>query len=231
MTPERIKLIILDFDGTLYDINDVIKTVYQQQVSFLSFKLNKSCPDIESFFSQNDVFPYITKESKSATELFARLGISIEEWKEYRNKYFDVNAIQKDKAVKESVICSLALNSKVILLSSNTMSTIKKVLSHLYISPKHFSEIICSDYFPSELSFNKKNIMEYLSTKYTVPFESMISIGDRYQTDIRPMLELGGKGILLISPKSLGKVAKDLLDNKLCSCEEYELMNNIYSPI
>lgn len=226
MTTDQIKLIILDLDGTLYDINDVVKTVYQNQVSFLSSKLNKTRQEVETFFAQNDVFPYVTRESKSATELFARIGINIEEWKAYRNTHFDVSAIIKSRAVNENVIRSLATNTKMILLSSNTSFTIEKILTHLCISKVIFCEIICSDLYPSEQCFNKKTAMKYLSSKFNVPFDSMLSIGDRFQTDIRPLLELGGNGILIMSPKSLEKISIDMIGIGLKSCNEYEFFQN-----
>lgn len=223
MDTDRIELIVLDLDGTLYDINDVISKVYQYQVSFLSAKLNKPFHEIESFFASRGIYPVVSRNSRSATELFAQLGVDNEEWKEYRNMHFDVTEIQIENAVGEEVINDLTMKRKVVLLSSNTMSTVEKILFHLDISKKFFSEIICSDNFHSERGFNKRDAMKYISDKYNIPFSSMLSIGDRYQTDIRPMIELGGVGVLITSPKNLMKVVKDLDCSRLMNCIEYEL--------
>ena len=227
MTSENVQLIILDLDGTLYDINDVIRSVYQTQVMFLCSKLNKSENEVVSFLSQNKIFPYVTKDSRSATELFASLGIDKKEWTDYRNEHFKVDIIQKEKAVKNEVIHRLTSTRRTILLSSNTMATIGKILNHLCISKvskESFLEVVCSDRFPVNQSFNKKEAIKYLSSKYKIPCSSMLSIGDRYQTDIVPMLDLGGKGVLLKSPTFLDKVINDIVSNKLESCQEYEFL-------
>ena len=223
MTADDVKMIILDLDGTLYDINDVIGNVYNYQVMFLSSKLNKTSDDIKTYFESHGIYSYVTKESKSATELFEQLGISKEEWKTYRNTHFDVKTIQKGKAVGESSIRSLGTNHILVLLSSNTMATIEKILSHIGIPKDLFFKIICSDSFSSKQGFNKKKAMEYLAAEEDIPFCSMLSIGDRYLTDIKPMTTLGGTGILLQTPKALEKVAKDIEENNLMSCNEYEL--------
>jgi len=223
MNQPNIELIILDLDGTLYDIEDVIKSVFQTQISFLSLKTHKGYDEIKRLLMDNCVFPYVSNNSKSATELFAQMGFDKEEWTDYRNEHFDVSTIQAEKSVKENVINRLCKDFKVILLSSNTQSIIDKILSHLKISKDYFQEMVCSDRFPASHHFNKKEAIEYLSGKYDVPYSRMISIGDRYQTDIKPMFELGGMGILLHSPQHLGKVADDIKLRKLHTCKEYEL--------
>lgn len=225
MTSENVQLIILDLDGTLYDINDVIRSVYQTQVMFLCSKLNKSNNDVVSFLSQNKIFPYVSKDSKSATELFASLGIDKNEWTDYRNDHFKVDYIQKEKAVKKDVIHRLTSTRRTVLLSSNTIATIEKILTHLSVPKDLFSEIVCSDRFPVDQPFNKKDAINYLSSKHIISCSSMLSIGDRYQTDIAPMLELGGKGILLKAPTFLDKVITDIESNNLESCQEYVFYN------
>lgn len=226
MNKNVIRLIVLDLDGTLYDINDVISTVYRYQVEFLSKKLGKTPNEIEVFLDKHSIFPYVTKETKSATELFAQIGIDKEEWKEYRNSHFDVSAVHKEKAVEGYILHHLSEKYLLVLLSSNTMTSIKKVLSHLDIPKEYFVEVVCSDFFPSEQVFNKKEAMKYLSNKYDIPFHTMLSIGDRYQTDIKPMVELGGVGILIKSPKYFDKIYLDIERDRLASCTEYELYNN-----
>ncbi len=225
MRNENVQLIILDLDGTLYDINDVIRSVYQTQVMFLCSKLNKSDNDVVSFLSQNKIYPYVSKDSKSATELFASLGIDKNEWTDYRNENFKVDYIQKEKAVKKDVIQRLTNARRTILLSSNTIVTIEKILTHLSVPKDLFSEIVCSDRFPVDQPFNKKEAINYLSSKYKIPYSSMLSIGDRYQTDLVPMLELGGKGVLLKAPTFLDKVITDIESNNLVSCQEYDFCN------
>lgn len=216
-----IAFIILDLDGTLYGIEDVIQTVYRNQVAFLSAKLGYTQTETEELFARNGVFPIISGASKSATELFAKMGLDIEEWSAYRNEHFDVKAIQREKAVDERILRQLIGSRDTVLLSSNSLLTIQSILAHLGISQDCFTEILCSDNFSDTKCFSKKTAIQHLSTKYHVPLYAMISIGDRFLTDIQPMIELGGHGVLVHSPQSLQKVAADLKNGMLKTCSDY----------
>lgn len=215
-------LIILDLDGTLYDINDVIKMSYQIQVNFLVSQIGLSLDNAINLLSKHDIRPILTKESKSATELFYKLGISKIKWNEYRNHNFDVSMIDTSKAVKEIVVSQLKRCGKVVLLSSNVFNVILKTLKHININSNIFDDIVCSDLFPVDLSFEKKIAMEICSKRFEIECNNMISIGDRFSTDILPMLELGGRGILLKKNNALPLVANDLSANSLHSNELYD---------
>lgn len=69
------RIIIFDMDGTLYDLDDVVSMNYDMQVKFLSMKRNMSREETVSYLAENRIFPTITKESKSATELFLQIGL------------------------------------------------------------------------------------------------------------------------------------------------------------
>ena len=51
--------------------------------------------------------------------------------------------------------------------------------------------------------------------------KNCFSIGDRYQTDIAPMLELGGCGILVKQSASLERICCDFETGQLTDCPEY----------
>lgn len=79
-----------------------------------------------------------------------------------------------------------------------------------------FSNIISSDTDLISGSFAKEKVFEKL-----IEGKQPISIGDRYQTDILPMLKLGGDGILVEGPHELGKVYHALKSNNLEQIEKY----------
>lgn len=216
------RIIIFDMDGTLYDLNDVVQMSYDMQVEFLSTKRNISREEAISFLASNHVYPEMKKDSKSATELFLKLGYDKEEWSLFRNSRFQVNRICKEKAIDESVIRSFSLIGRIVLLSSNAYSIIKSVLKHIEISSSVFDDVLSSDRFPYNVPFNKKLAMQYLADKYQVSYKDMISIGDRYSTDLLPMIDLGGKGILLKQPQFLRMVLMDLKNHNLKTCDYYE---------
>lgn len=219
---EHIKLIIFDLDGTFYDLNDVIGMTFEMQVSFFSRKMQMRRDDVINYFKDNDIFPYITKKSQSATELFLSLGLDKNEWSEYRNAHFDTSVIKKINTIDNNLLEEFSSNAKLVLLSSNSYDSILKILNQVGINKDLFSEIICSDKFPCAHPFNKKLAMQYIADRKKLSFADILSIGDRFNTDIKPMLELGGKGILLHSPRYLRKVLEDMEKHLFSSCTEYE---------
>ena len=44
---------------------------------------------------------------------------------------------------------------------------------------------------------------------------SILSIGDRYETDIKPMIMLGGDGVLVNSPHSVSIFLEDMVNERI----------------
>jgi FMN phosphatase YigB (HAD superfamily) len=219
----EIKLIIFDLDGTLYDLNDVIQMNYQMQVSFFSEITNISIEDSQKILKDNDIFPTISKLSKSATEFFFRYGISKEVWTRFREEHFDVTKINKTKAVKQEWLKEFSFLYPCVLLSSNSIKNIHQILLHIGISEDIFSTIICSDNFCDINFFNKKTAINHISELFCVESSNILSIGDRYKTDIQPIIELGGYGVQVSAPDSLQFLLADLKEDNLHSCPYYVL--------
>lgn len=220
------KMIIFDMDGTLYDLNDVLAMNYEMQVQFLIERLNMSKNEVVDLFECNLIFPYISMDSKSATELFLKLGIDKTVWSLYRETHFDFKKIDVSKAVKSDTFKKGFINSTLILLTSNSYVNAVKILNKINIESALFKEIVCSDNSSVSQPFNKRTAMIMLAQKYQIDYSDILSVGDRYSTDILPMLELGGHGILIYSPASIEKVFEDLKDGILASCEEYKYYNS-----
>ena len=215
------KLIIFDLDGTLYDLMDVHGANYLLQVQFVQQQMNLSEADATQLLNNNGVYPIITNQSKSATELFARLELDMDAWKIYRESHFDASAIDKSKSITEDVIRGFAEICPLVLLSSNALQNIVKTLDYLGISSKLFDTIYCSDNTPKNAPFNKKQAMQIIAERYHVDFRNTLSIGDRYQTDVVPMLELGGHGIVITKPSALQRLLLDMENDMISSNEEY----------
>lgn len=217
----RDRIIIFDMDGTLYDLDDVVGSNYTMQIDFLSKKKGFSRKDAVCFLEEHHIYPEMREDSKSATELFLEIGFNKQEWSSFRESRFDVEKIKKSKATDEKVVKSFSQFGIIVLLSSNAYCIIERVLDRLDISPNIFNHIICSDKFPYDEPFKKQLAMNFLAKKYNVCYSNIYSIGDRYATDILPLLELGGKGILLRKPSFMSSVLSDFASGSLITCEEY----------
>ncbi len=221
------KLLIFDMDGTLYDLNDVLSMNYSMQIAFFSRKTKMDAEEAIRLFNKNGIFPYICKESKSATEFFASNGLSKIEWNNFRESHFDIDKINVTKAVDSSCIVNNSQRYKLVLLTSNSYNNVVNILERLSIPLSSFTEIVTSDICYNLPNFNKKDAMRLISSKYGIPFSSILSIGDRYSTDIAPMLELGGYGALLKSPQWMHHLLDDINNDALCSNTYYEYYSTL----
>lgn len=208
------KVIVFDFDGTLYDISGVREMMFGIESDFLREYAGMSRDEAENFMRSEKIITANPSEAKSATECFIRMGISPDIWTAYRTERFDLSCIDPEKSVKQEVIEGFKNYGDIILLSSNTLSTIQKIMSRININPSVFSSITCSDNAAGK--FSKQKIFAGL-----IHCGDVLSIGDRYNTDILPLLRLGGRGVLVQGPESLPRVLHDMKNGGLKEDSEY----------
>lgn len=200
------KLIIFDMDGTLYDLQDVVGMNYRMEVEFYSALCGLTEEDTENVFAANFILPYVSDKARSATEFFSKNGLDLAAWQEFRERRFDVGQIDIHKVADAQTVRAFRQQGKLVLLTSNSLRNVQKVLKRLELSVEDFDRIVCSDHNYPYLTFNKQKAMSYIIEVFGVESAECISIGDRFQTDIAPMLALGGTGILVRSPKALKDV-------------------------
>ena len=176
--------IIFDIDGTLYDIDDVIKDVYDSQVCYYKEITGLGENEVKRIFLENSILPYKSDKSKSATEFFGKMGLDLDDWSSYKSRHFCATSIDIDKAVKSEEIKQLAEHYIIFAVTSNTLENASKVLSTICIDSTLFREIITVDTIRGHTPFRKKTVFDYLIKKYKLQAECVLSIGDRYDTDI-----------------------------------------------
>ena len=199
----KIELIIFDLDGTLYNLSDVVEMNYYMQLDFYSKYMHMDKEEVEEIFEHNNIFKLKNDKSKSATEFFIKQGIPAVEWNKYREENFDVSAIKKVPEINDQLLNEFRKIAPLVLLSSNSLSNIKRILRHLQIDGSLFEEIVCSDNMKNDGEFKKIDEMKKISEERNINCENILSIGDRYKTDIEPILSLGGMGIVVNAPKDL----------------------------
>lgn len=216
-----VKAIIFDLDGTLYDLADIAKVYYDIEIRFLKDYFHKTEEEAAAFLAENGVTREPSEKAKSATDLFYRIGVPKKVWVDFREEYFDPSGIQKEKAVPETVLREFSDLVPIYLLSSNTYRNIEKILDKIGLSPALFEKVLCSDRSPCEGIFTKKEVMASLIDELSIQPDELLSVGDRYNTDIVPALELGAKGVVVKDPAALFALLADLKAGKPATSDSY----------
>lgn len=215
------RFIIFDMDGTLYRLDAVLPAVYEIQVDFLKMKKGWTRDAAVSYFNDNCVYPVVAEKSRSATRLFQESGFDLREWNEFREARFPFDAVDVSPAVSEGLMEGFAKLGLCVLVTSNSRKNAEKILEKIDIRTSVFDRIVCNDSVSSGQPFCKMGIFKSLLDCYSASSQQAISIGDRYLTDIEPMLKLGGHGVLVSAPESLPAVLHDMSGGKLMTCDAY----------
>ena len=215
------RLIVFDMDGTLYGLDEVIPIVYEAQIAFLRTKKNMSRDEAVSFFNDNCVFPFVSAKSRSATRLFQESGFDLQEWNEFRETRFPFDAIAPNAAISMTLMERFRQLGTCVLVTSNSLRNANRILDKIGIRSTVFNRIVCNDSTSNNHPFEKKDVFRRLLADYSVHPRQAFSIGDRFPTDIKPMLSLDGNGILVSQPESLQRVLMDLSAGTLVTCDAY----------
>ena len=216
------RLIIFDMDGTLYSLDAVIPAVYEIQIDFLKLKKGWTRDRAVANFNENCVFPFVSEKSCSATRLFQNLGFDLREWNEFREARFPLDAVVKSPAMSESLMDGFSRFGLCVLVTSNSGKNTERILGKIGVNMTAFDRIVCNDTSSSERPFCKRDIFGQLLEGYSIHPHRAISIGDRYLTDIDPMLKLGGSGVLVATPEAISGVLRDMSNGKLMTCDSYK---------
>lgn len=219
-------LIIFDMDGTLYNMEDLIEPSFHIAIDYLINYQNYDKENAIKLLNNNDIYPYVYEKAKSTTQLFASMGFSIPEWNDFRSIAFPFEKINKNNAATNDLLISFSKLCTIVLLTNNSQKNVDNVLKHLDIKKETFDNIFLND--ANRVCFNKKVIMSNIINKYNVKPEKVLSIGDRYNIDGLPMLELCGKSIIVSNPSGLKKVLEDNPDFK--DNDKYKYYDKIKEP-
>lgn len=208
-------LILFDVDGTFYDLEDVVRANYDMRADFFAAKKGLTREETERVFARQGILPYKSEKARSATEFFLSSGIDRSAWTAYCDAHTSPAHIDREKAVSNETLRGFAALAPLVLLSSNTRKNIQDTLTWLGIDGALFDDIVCSTAYAGAGPFNKRDVVGILLERYGIPARAALSVGDRYESDILPLLALGGDGILLEKPASLETVLRAIKQDAL----------------
>ena len=215
---EKYDLIIFDLDGTLYDLKDLVEFGFELSIGYLLDIQKYKKEDAIKLLYDNNIYPFISEKAKSTTQLFASLGFDINKWNEYRSSRFAYQLIKKENATNNEVLTKLKSHSKIVLLTNNTKENVDNILRQIDINPNIFDSIHLNNKNVVDLS--KQKLMEDIIKEYSVSKNKVLSIGDRYNVDALPLLNIGGESLIISNPHALELILKDYPNFK--NCDEYK---------
>lgn len=195
------KLFIFDLDGTFYNIGDLIAFNFQQQAIFLSEKKKISLEKAKEELEEHHIYSEVKEDAKSCSEYFQSIGLDMDEWNRIRTKDFPIELIQKNHSVNQEILNKYKEKGILCLVSNNTLKNVDNILSYLKIDMNSFSCIVSKE--SQGNSKNKMNAYQNLMKQFDIPAQESIAIGDRYNIDVLPLLNLKGSGVVVNGPQGV----------------------------
>ena len=202
------KIIIFDFDETLYYAPNIRQHSINYQKSAITTLTNKTEEEAEKLMKQ---YGY-TLENKNA-EAFGNsiqyFGISPDDWDKFKKEHLFLVPKEEIQIVPNEIFKALSKKYKLYIVSRDFFENIG-VKANLYgIDLSNFDEIICpkaeDNYFTPK---SKTPYYEMILKKNNCKPNNVIVIGDRYKVDILPIEEIGGSGIQIQTTEELAHTLK-----------------------
>jgi len=198
----KIKLIILDLDGTLYPRDLYFNKYYDFTVKSLNRLFNFSSDDAIRILNNFGISADHSKDQESISALIISLGMSIKDWNDYRDKNFNIESLVNPNKELVSYLKYLKRFYKIVIFTNNTKITSEKILNRIGIFNESIIDFLLTSDYGLELKPHKEGF-EFIKVKFGLLFSEIVSIGDRESIDIKPLLDLGGNGILISNPSEL----------------------------
>ena len=194
--PSDIKAIIFDIDSTLYtNASYAFEQVDCQVRRFASIRgiTNEEARKMVADYRKK----YATENGGKKVSLSNTLrsfGVSIEQSVQWRRELIEpADFLGPDKKLQEA-LAALGRRYKLLCVTNNPILPAQKTLDALGVADL-IEVLVGLD--TCNLSKPAKEPFERAAKEAGVPFDKIISVGDRYDLDLAPALELGMGGVLV----------------------------------
>lgn len=207
--PKDLKTIIFDIDSTLYTNEAYAIEQVDVQIRFWAKKVGLSEAQARNKISEFRRNWSKEHEGKriSLGNTFTHFGISIEESIKMRNELVDPFKFLKKDEKLISVLSKLSKKYALICVTNNPILPARKTLEALGVEkiiPNIIALDTCGKSKPA-----KENLELACSVTNCTP-EQALSVGDRYEIDLRLPLEMGMGAILVSGVKDIYKLTEIL---------------------
>ena len=194
--PSDIKAIIFDIDSTLYT-----NAAYAFEQVDCQVRRFASLRGITNDQARKMVAEYRKKyaaenggKKVSLSNTLRSFGVSIEQSVQWRRELIEpADFLGVDKKLQEA-LAALGRRCKLLCVTNNPLLPAQKTLDALGVADL-IEVLVGLD--TCNLSKPAKEPFERAANEVGVPFDKIVSVGDRYDLDLAPALELGMGGVLV----------------------------------
>ena len=205
--PSDIKAIIFDIDSTLYT-----NAAYAFEQVDCQVRRFASLRGITNDQARKMVADYRKKyaaenggKKVSLSNTLRSFGVSIEQSVQWRRELIEpADFLGPDKKLQEA-LAALSRRYKLLCVTNNPLLPAQKTLDALGVADL-IEVLVGLD--TCNLSKPAKEPFERAANEAGVPFDKIVSVGDRYDLDLAPALELGMGGVLVRGVEDVYKLPK-----------------------
>jgi phosphoglycolate phosphatase/putative hydrolase of the HAD superfamily len=192
----QIKALVFDIDNTLFRNDVYYNSLTSQLVEQYALEKKQSKEAARNLVSK--LRDELGKNGMKAsyTHVLSHLGISIQKQSQWKDElYRPEDFLFKDEKLIETLFI-LRKTCMLFTFTNNSTNIARKTLRVLGVEG-FFTEIFSSE----SIGQPKPSAIPYklISERFNLPLSSIVAIGDRYNVDLEPAIEMGCSGILVES--------------------------------
>lgn len=201
----NIKCVIFDFDNTMYYSDSQLESKLAWLKNAIVQLGGKTHEEAEALM-QRTGFTVYNKHQPSFSSHLALFGITMEQWQNYQSetRYFVDNV----QVLPNDYYIALKKKYPLYIVTNSFVHDINIKAEKYGINLAPFKVYGCEH---GKQHINKKETYARISKELNLDTSELLIIGDRLKIDIFPMLEQGGKGILVANTDELKLAVEELL--------------------
>ncbi len=234
------KVIILDFDGTLYSGEhkfDLIPEIIEKNKRYFLPNLSDKqyeliCKEVPSW--NKAIFgSEITKSITEMLEVFPDLTISTKDFYDWQESHIDPIIIDPEETIDLDFLKWLCKEYPVYIVSNSAPPHILHYMKEIGVEPNWFVEVISNPF--NEFDTTKKPCYEYICNKEGIDPTNLFVFGDSRTSDLNPAKKINANTGHVRDARLIPYMVKSALNlntdkEKECIISIYNDMINVATP-